>query len=92
MDHEASIKLGDGGRSEEKRPKNWEAEVGQRKRGAMLSVQSEVINNRFIFSWLPPDVMTGWPVLPKPSFINQRFGWLIMPKLSLSDQDLEDEL
>jgi hypothetical protein len=27
-------------------------------------------------------VLTGWPSLPKPSFINQRFGWLIMPKPS----------
>ncbi len=40
MNHDASIKLGDGGRSEEKRPKIWEVGVGQRRRGAMLSVQS----------------------------------------------------
>jgi hypothetical protein len=42
----------------------------------MLSVQSKAINQRFVFSWLPPDVLTGWPALPKSSFINQRFGWL----------------
>jgi hypothetical protein len=44
MDHDASIKLGDGGRSEEKRPKIWEVGVGQRRRGSMLSVQSKAIN------------------------------------------------
>jgi hypothetical protein len=44
MDHGTSIKLGDGGRSEEKRPKIWEVGVGQRRRGAMLSVQSIAIN------------------------------------------------
>jgi hypothetical protein len=44
MDHDASIKLEDGGRSEEKRPKIWEVGVGQRRRGAMLSVQSRAIN------------------------------------------------
>jgi hypothetical protein len=59
MDHDASIKLGDGSRSEEKRPKIWEVGVGQRRRGAMLSVQSKAINQRFVFSWLPPDVLTG---------------------------------
>jgi hypothetical protein len=37
-------------------------------------------------------VSTGWPSLPKPSFINQRFGWLIIQNLLLSNQDLEDEL
>jgi hypothetical protein len=36
--HDASIKLGDGGWSEEKRPKIREVGVGQRRRGAMLSV------------------------------------------------------
>jgi hypothetical protein len=44
MDHDSSIKLGDGGRSEEKRPKIWEVRVGQRRRGAMLSVQSKAID------------------------------------------------
>jgi hypothetical protein len=44
MDHDTSIKLGDGGRSEKKRPKIWEVGVGQRRRGAMLSVQSKAIN------------------------------------------------
>jgi hypothetical protein len=44
MDHDTCIKLGDGGRSEEKRPKIWEVGVGQRRRGAMLSVQSKAIN------------------------------------------------
>jgi hypothetical protein len=82
IDHDMSIELGDGGRSEEKRPKSQEVEVGQRRRGAMLSVQSKGINLRFIFSWLPPDLLTGWPALSKPSFINQRFGLLIMPKPS----------
>ncbi len=38
------ITLGDGGRSEEKRPKIWEVGVGQRRRGVMLSVQSKAIN------------------------------------------------
>jgi hypothetical protein len=36
-----SINLGDEGGSAEKRPKIWEVGVGQRRRGAMLSVQSE---------------------------------------------------
>jgi hypothetical protein len=42
MDHDPSIKLGDGGRSEEKRPKYWEVGVGQRRRGcyAVSSKQS----------------------------------------------------
>ncbi len=45
MDHGRSIKLGDGGESEEKRPKIWEIGVGQRRRGTLLSVQSkEAIN------------------------------------------------
>jgi hypothetical protein len=44
MDNDVSIKLGDGGRSEEKRPKIQEVVVGQRRRGAMLSIQSKVIN------------------------------------------------
>jgi hypothetical protein len=33
MDHDTSIKLGDGGRSEERRPKIQEVGVGQRRRG-----------------------------------------------------------
>jgi hypothetical protein len=36
-------------------------------------------------------VLTGWHPLPKPSFINQRFGLLIMLKPSFINQDLEDE-
>ncbi len=44
MDHDMSIKLGDGGRSEEKRPKIWKVGVGQRRRCAMLSVQSEAVD------------------------------------------------
>jgi hypothetical protein len=44
MDHDTSIKLGDGGRSEEMRPKIWDVGVGQRRRDAMLSVQSKVID------------------------------------------------
>jgi hypothetical protein len=44
MNNDISIKLGDGGRSEEKRPKIWEVGVGQRRKGAMLSVQSKVID------------------------------------------------
>jgi hypothetical protein len=44
MDLDVSIKLGDGGRSEEKRPKIWEVGVGQRRRSAMLPVQSKAIN------------------------------------------------
>ncbi len=82
MDHDLSNILWDGGRSEKKISKIWEVEVGQRRRGPILSVQSEPINQRFSFSWLPPVMLTGWPILQKPSFINQRFGWLIMPKPS----------
>jgi hypothetical protein len=44
MDHDTSIRLGDGGGSEEKRPKIREVGIGQRRRGAMLSVQSKMIN------------------------------------------------
>jgi hypothetical protein len=44
MDHDASMKLGDGGRSEEKKTKIWEVEVGQRRRGAMLSVLCKATN------------------------------------------------
>ncbi len=44
MDHYVSVKLGDEGRSEEKRPKIWEVGIGHRRRGAMLSVQSKAIN------------------------------------------------
>ncbi len=44
MDHEVSIKLGDEGRTEEKRSKIREVGVGQRRQGAMLSVQSKAIN------------------------------------------------
>jgi hypothetical protein len=44
MDHDRSIKLGDGGGSEEKRPKIWKVGVGQRRKGVMLSVQSKAIN------------------------------------------------
>jgi hypothetical protein len=43
MDNDTSIKLGYGGRSEE-RPIIQEVGVGQRRRGAMLSVQSKAIN------------------------------------------------
>ncbi len=38
-----SINLGYGGRSEEKRPKIWEVGVGQRRRDAMLLVESKAI-------------------------------------------------
>ena len=44
MDHDTSIKLGDGGKSEEKRPQIQEVGVGQRKKGVLLSVQSKVID------------------------------------------------
>jgi hypothetical protein len=44
MDPDTSIKFGDGCGSEEKRSKIWEVGVGQRRRSAMLSVQSEAIN------------------------------------------------
>jgi hypothetical protein len=43
MDNDTSIKFGDGGRSEEERPKIEKVGVGQRRRGAMLSVQSKAI-------------------------------------------------
>ncbi len=86
MDPDMSIKYGDWSRSEEKRPKIWKVGIGERRRGAMLSVQSKAIDLRFVFSWFPPDVLTGWPFLPKPSFIKQRFGWLIISKLSFIRQ------
>ncbi len=35
MDHDKSIKFGDGGGSEEKRPKIWEVGVGQRRKGVL---------------------------------------------------------
>jgi hypothetical protein len=44
MDNDTSMKLGDGGRLEEKRPKIQEVGAGQRRRGAMLSVQSTAID------------------------------------------------
>jgi hypothetical protein len=45
MDHDRSINFRNGGRSEAKRPKIQEVGVSQRRRGAMLSVQSkEAIN------------------------------------------------
>jgi hypothetical protein len=44
MDNDTSMKLGDGGRSEQKQPKIWEVGVGQRRMGAMLSVQSKAID------------------------------------------------
>jgi hypothetical protein len=44
MENDTSIKLGDGGRSEKKRPKILEVGVGQMRRGAMLSVQTEEID------------------------------------------------
>jgi hypothetical protein len=54
--------------------KIWEVGVGQRRRGFMLSVQQENWL-KLVFSWFLPDVLTGWIILPKPSFINQRLGW-----------------
>jgi hypothetical protein len=42
IDHDTSIKLGDGGGSEEKRPKTQDVGVGERRRGAMLSVQRKL--------------------------------------------------
>jgi hypothetical protein len=44
MDNDTTTKLGDGGRSEEKTPKIWEVRVSQRRRGAMLSLQSKAID------------------------------------------------
>jgi hypothetical protein len=44
MDNDTSIKLGDGGRSEKKRPKIQEVGVGKRRRGAILSVQIKAID------------------------------------------------
>ncbi len=48
--------------------------VGQRRKGFMLSIQNknQLITN---FCWFLPDLLTGWTILPKPSFINQRLGW-----------------
>jgi hypothetical protein len=36
---------------------------------------SKAINKRFIFSWLPPDALTGWPYLPKTVFYQPKI-WL----------------
>ncbi len=44
MDPDASIKFEDGSGSKEKRPKICKLGVGQRRRGALLSVQNEAIN------------------------------------------------
>jgi hypothetical protein len=44
MVRDRSMKLGNGGRSDEKRQKIQEIGVGHRRRGAMLSVQSKAIN------------------------------------------------
>jgi hypothetical protein len=44
MDHDVSIKFGDEGRSEVKRPKIQEVMVSKRRRGAFLSVKSKAIN------------------------------------------------
>jgi hypothetical protein len=41
MDPDTSKKLGNGGRTEEKRPQIWEVGVGQRRRSAMLSVPKQ---------------------------------------------------
>ncbi len=94
IDHDASIKLGDGSRSEEKRPKIWEVGVGQRRRVAMLSVQCKAIDSRFVFSWLPHDVLTGWhwPSLPKPSLSTKDLAGSFCQNLLSSNQDLEDEI
>ena len=43
MDYDMSINFGDGGGSEEKRTKIWEVRMDQKRRGAMLSVQSKAI-------------------------------------------------
>jgi hypothetical protein len=43
MDHDMSIKFGDVGGSEEKKPMIQEVGVGQRRRGAMMSLQSKAI-------------------------------------------------
>ena len=58
---------------------NWEMGAGQRRRDQKLggrgrseekrcyAVSSkEAINERFVLNCLPPDVLTGWPALPKP--------------------------
>jgi hypothetical protein len=44
MDPDRYIQFGDGGRSEEKKPTIQEVGVGQRRIGAMLSVQSKAID------------------------------------------------
>ncbi len=49
--------LGDGGRSDEKRCY------------AVNSKQKSTKNS--FFSWFLPDVLTGWPILPKSTPINQ---------------------
>jgi hypothetical protein len=72
MDHGASINFGDGSRSEEKRPKLWEIGVGQRIRGAMLSVQSKAINKRYVFCWLPPELAPS-----AKTFFYQPEIWLV---------------
>jgi hypothetical protein len=44
IDHDRSIILEDGGRSEKMRPKIWEVGVGQSRKDAMLSLQSKSID------------------------------------------------
>ena len=49
MDSDTSIKFGDGGVSEETRPKIWEVEVGQRRRGAICCQFKAKQSNRDLF-------------------------------------------
>jgi hypothetical protein len=52
------------------KPKIWEMGAGQRRKGAMLSIQSKN-RPKLIFSWFLPDVLTGWTILLKFTPINQ---------------------
>jgi hypothetical protein len=49
MDPDTSIKFGDRGGSEEKRPKIWEVGVGQRRRGAILLVKAKQSTRDLVF-------------------------------------------
>jgi hypothetical protein len=51
-------------------PKIWKMGAGQRRRNAVLSIQSKK-QLKASFSWFLPDVLNGWPILPKSFFINQ---------------------
>jgi hypothetical protein len=56
-------------------PMIWEIGVGQRRTGFMLSIQSKN-QQKLVFSWLLPDVLTGWTLLLKPFFYKPK-TWMM---------------